>query len=176
MLLLQQFRARGRGWGRGNFSGNNNSNSGGNNDFQKRSREEEWDPEYTPKSKKYYLVRTWVLSHPCAPGVSGLTLTHQVRLRVTPHGKLLARARGALVPAPCRVVPIKRIPKGGRRGAVQGGASLSHLLSLASRAARRPRGRGHGQVGEQGPRPWRLPPGKRPLHVPQVQHQPQVGS
>ncbi|NXR89625.1 TR150 protein, partial [Hypocryptadius cinnamomeus] len=50
-----QFRARGRGWGRGNFSGNNNSNSGGNNDFQKRSREEEWDPEYTPKSKKYYL-------------------------------------------------------------------------------------------------------------------------
>ncbi|XP_042741088.1 thyroid hormone receptor-associated protein 3 isoform X2 [Lagopus muta] len=49
------FRARGRGWGRGNFSGNNNSNSGGNNDFQKRSREEDWDPEYTPKSKKYYL-------------------------------------------------------------------------------------------------------------------------
>lgn len=72
VLLLQQFRARGRGWGRGNFSGNNNSNSGGNNDFQKRSREEEWDPEYTPKSKKYYLVRTWVLRHPCAPGVSGL--------------------------------------------------------------------------------------------------------
>ncbi|GAB0199483.1 thyroid hormone receptor-associated protein 3 [Grus japonensis] len=50
-----QFRARGRGWGRGNFSGNNNSNSGGNNDFQKRNRDEEWDPEYTPKSKKYYL-------------------------------------------------------------------------------------------------------------------------
>lgn len=48
-----QFRARGRGWGRGNYSGNNNNNS--NNDFQKRSREEEWDPEYTPKSKKYYL-------------------------------------------------------------------------------------------------------------------------
>ncbi|XP_024410346.1 thyroid hormone receptor-associated protein 3 isoform X2 [Desmodus rotundus] len=47
------FRARGRGWGRGSYSGNNNNNS--NNDFQKRSREEEWDPEYTPKSKKYYL-------------------------------------------------------------------------------------------------------------------------
>ncbi|EHB17119.1 Thyroid hormone receptor-associated protein 3 [Heterocephalus glaber] len=47
-----QFRARGRGWGRGNYSGNNNNSS---NDFQKRSREEEWDPEYTPKSKKYYL-------------------------------------------------------------------------------------------------------------------------
>lgn len=72
VLLLQQFRARGRGWGRGNFSGNNNSNSGGNSDFQKRSREEEWDPEYTPKSKKYYLVRTLVLRHPCAPDVSGL--------------------------------------------------------------------------------------------------------
>ncbi|EPY79801.1 thyroid hormone receptor-associated protein 3 [Camelus ferus] len=48
-----QFRARGRGWGRGNYSGNNNSSS--SNDFQKRNREEEWDPEYTPKSKKYYL-------------------------------------------------------------------------------------------------------------------------
>uniref|UniRef100_A0A8P0T1T9 Thyroid hormone receptor associated protein 3 n=2 Tax=Canis lupus familiaris TaxID=9615 RepID=A0A8P0T1T9_CANLF len=48
-----QFRARGRGWGRGTYSGNNNNNS--NNDFQKRNREEEWDPEYTPKSKKYYL-------------------------------------------------------------------------------------------------------------------------
>ncbi|XP_040830142.1 thyroid hormone receptor-associated protein 3 [Ochotona curzoniae] len=47
------FRARGRGWGRGNYSGNNNNSS--NNDFQKRTREEEWDPEYTPKSKKYYL-------------------------------------------------------------------------------------------------------------------------
>ncbi|KAK1340204.1 hypothetical protein QTO34_018769 [Cnephaeus nilssonii] len=43
----------GRGWGRGSYSGNNNNSS--NNDFQKRSREEEWDPEYTPKSKKYYL-------------------------------------------------------------------------------------------------------------------------
>uniref|UniRef100_A0A2K5CQ20 Thyroid hormone receptor associated protein 3 n=1 Tax=Aotus nancymaae TaxID=37293 RepID=A0A2K5CQ20_AOTNA len=37
-----QFRAKGRGWGRGNYSGNNNNNK-------------EWDPEYTPKSKKYYL-------------------------------------------------------------------------------------------------------------------------
>ncbi|XP_053562998.1 thyroid hormone receptor-associated protein 3 isoform X4 [Bombina bombina] len=50
-----QYRARGtRAWGRGAFSGNNNNN---NNDFQKRSKDEEWDPEYTPKSKKYYLVR-----------------------------------------------------------------------------------------------------------------------
>ncbi|KAE8624170.1 hypothetical protein XENTR_v10005852 [Xenopus tropicalis] len=48
-----QYRARGtRPWGRGAFPGNNNNN---NNDFQKRNRDEEWDPEYTPKSKKYYL-------------------------------------------------------------------------------------------------------------------------
>ncbi|XP_068125167.1 thyroid hormone receptor-associated protein 3 isoform X2 [Hyperolius riggenbachi] len=49
-----QYRARGtRPWGRGAFPGNNNNN---NNDFQKRPpRDEEWDPEYTPKSKKYYL-------------------------------------------------------------------------------------------------------------------------
>ncbi|XP_044143635.1 thyroid hormone receptor-associated protein 3 isoform X3 [Bufo gargarizans] len=51
-----QYRARGtRPWNsRGSYSGNNNNN---NNDFQKRNRDEEWDPEYTPKSKKYYLVR-----------------------------------------------------------------------------------------------------------------------
>ncbi|XP_044143634.1 thyroid hormone receptor-associated protein 3 isoform X2 [Bufo gargarizans] len=49
-----QYRARGtRPWNsRGSYSGNNNNN---NNDFQKRNRDEEWDPEYTPKSKKYYL-------------------------------------------------------------------------------------------------------------------------
>ncbi|CAJ0964989.1 unnamed protein product [Ranitomeya imitator] len=48
-----QYRARGtRPWNRGAFSGSNNNN---NNDFQKRNRDEEWDPEYTPKSKKYYL-------------------------------------------------------------------------------------------------------------------------
>ncbi|XP_070620233.1 thyroid hormone receptor-associated protein 3 isoform X4 [Erythrolamprus reginae] len=53
---FQQFRARGRGWGRGTFSANTNTNNSGTSaDFQKRSREEDWDPEYTPKSKKYYL-------------------------------------------------------------------------------------------------------------------------
>ncbi|CAD7694095.1 unnamed protein product [Nyctereutes procyonoides] len=41
---------RGRGWGRGTYSGNNN-NYNSNNDFQKRNLEEEWDPEYTHKSK-----------------------------------------------------------------------------------------------------------------------------
>lgn len=74
VLLVQQFRARGRGWGRGNFSGNNNSNSGGNNDFQKRNRDEEWDPEYTPKSKKYYLVCVLSIeTHTYTPGISGLS-------------------------------------------------------------------------------------------------------
>ncbi|XP_063810472.1 thyroid hormone receptor-associated protein 3 isoform X2 [Pseudophryne corroboree] len=47
------FRARGtRPWSRGAFPANNNNN---NNELQKRNRDEEWDPEYTPKSKKYYL-------------------------------------------------------------------------------------------------------------------------
>ncbi|XP_029475081.1 thyroid hormone receptor-associated protein 3 isoform X4 [Rhinatrema bivittatum] len=50
-----QFRARGRGWGRGTFPASSTNNSNNNNDFQKRNRDEEWDPEYTPKSKKYYL-------------------------------------------------------------------------------------------------------------------------
>ncbi|KAI5935678.1 Thyroid hormone receptor-associated protein 3 [Manis javanica] len=45
-----QYRARGRGWGRGGYSANSSSN-----DFQKKNQDEEWDPEYTPKSKKYYL-------------------------------------------------------------------------------------------------------------------------
>lgn len=54
--------------------------------------------------------------------------------------------------------------------------SVFHLLSLASsRAARRPGGRRGGQVGEQ--RPWSgcLPQRTRPLHVSEVEHQPQVG-
>ncbi|KAG8444432.1 hypothetical protein GDO86_009567 [Hymenochirus boettgeri] len=48
------FRIRGRGRVRGVFAGStgpvNTSTS-----FQKRPKEEEWDPEYTPKSKKYFL-------------------------------------------------------------------------------------------------------------------------
>ncbi|XP_038657535.1 thyroid hormone receptor-associated protein 3-like isoform X2 [Scyliorhinus canicula] len=50
-----QFRIRGRGYGRGAFPGPSNSSNPGNPTFQKRPREEDWDPEYTPKSKKYYL-------------------------------------------------------------------------------------------------------------------------
>ncbi|XP_069478723.1 thyroid hormone receptor-associated protein 3 [Ambystoma mexicanum] len=41
-----QYRARGRGWGRGAFT---------SNDFKNRSKDEEWDPESAPKSKKYYV-------------------------------------------------------------------------------------------------------------------------
>ncbi|XP_006625948.1 bcl-2-associated transcription factor 1 isoform X2 [Lepisosteus oculatus] len=51
-----QFRIRGsRGRGRGVFSGPNPGPSVPNIPFQKRPKEEEWDPEYTPKSKKYFL-------------------------------------------------------------------------------------------------------------------------
>ncbi|XP_042188725.1 bcl-2-associated transcription factor 1 isoform X2 [Callorhinchus milii] len=51
------FRIRGgRGRARGTFSGLSAvSTSATNPNFQKRSKEEEWDPEYTPKSKKYFL-------------------------------------------------------------------------------------------------------------------------
>ncbi|XP_048452454.1 bcl-2-associated transcription factor 1 isoform X5 [Rhincodon typus] len=53
----KQFRIRGgRGRARGTFSGSSTvSTSTANPNFQKRSKEEEWDPEYTPKSKKYFL-------------------------------------------------------------------------------------------------------------------------
>ncbi|XP_069743335.1 bcl-2-associated transcription factor 1-like isoform X2 [Narcine bancroftii] len=52
-----QFRIKGgRGRARGAFSGSNTvSANTANPHFQKRSKEEEWDPEYTPKSKKYFL-------------------------------------------------------------------------------------------------------------------------
>ncbi|XP_074000540.1 bcl-2-associated transcription factor 1 isoform X1 [Numenius arquata] len=49
------FRIRGRGRARGVFAGTNTGPSNSNTTFQKRPKEEEWDPEYTPKSKKYFL-------------------------------------------------------------------------------------------------------------------------
>ncbi|XP_074846607.1 bcl-2-associated transcription factor 1 isoform X5 [Carettochelys insculpta] len=49
------FRIRGRGRARGVFAGTNTGPSNQNATFQKRPKEEEWDPEYTPKSKKYFL-------------------------------------------------------------------------------------------------------------------------
>ncbi|XP_065256787.1 bcl-2-associated transcription factor 1 isoform X2 [Emys orbicularis] len=49
------FRIRGRGRARGVFAGTNTGPSNSNATFQKRPKEEEWDPEYTPKSKKYFL-------------------------------------------------------------------------------------------------------------------------
>lgn len=66
---------RGRGWNRGNYPGGNNNNNSSNGNPanmnpQGRPPEEEWDPEYTPKSRKYYLVsrvdRSWLL------GITGL--------------------------------------------------------------------------------------------------------
>lgn len=49
------FRIRGRGRARGVFAGTNPGPNNSNSTFQKRPKEEEWDPEYTPKSKKYFL-------------------------------------------------------------------------------------------------------------------------
>ncbi|KAG9493461.1 hypothetical protein GDO78_001394 [Eleutherodactylus coqui] len=51
-----QFRIRGRGRARGVFAGTSTAPVNTATTFQKRTKEEEWDPEYTPKSKKYFLV------------------------------------------------------------------------------------------------------------------------
>uniref|UniRef100_A0A671U460 Thyroid hormone receptor associated protein 3b n=1 Tax=Sparus aurata TaxID=8175 RepID=A0A671U460_SPAAU len=48
-------RVRGRGWNRGNYPGNNSNGNPANINPAVRPPEEEWDPEYTPKSRKYYL-------------------------------------------------------------------------------------------------------------------------
>ncbi|XP_041725596.1 thyroid hormone receptor-associated protein 3-like isoform X2 [Coregonus clupeaformis] len=62
-----QFRIRGRGWNRGNYQGNNTTNGNPPNmDIPVHPKNEDWDPEYTPKSRKYYLhddregERKWV--------------------------------------------------------------------------------------------------------------------
>ncbi|XP_072265041.1 bcl-2-associated transcription factor 1 isoform X2 [Pyxicephalus adspersus] len=49
------FRIRGRGRARGVFAGTSAAPVNTTPSFQKRPKEEEWDPEYTPKSKKYFL-------------------------------------------------------------------------------------------------------------------------
>ncbi|XP_068087740.1 bcl-2-associated transcription factor 1 isoform X2 [Hyperolius riggenbachi] len=49
------FRIRGRGRARGVFAGTSATPVNTAPGFQKRLKEEEWDPEYTPKSKKYFL-------------------------------------------------------------------------------------------------------------------------
>ncbi|XP_030002978.1 thyroid hormone receptor-associated protein 3b isoform X2 [Sphaeramia orbicularis] len=48
-------RVRGRGWNRGNYPGNNSNGNPATMNPPVRPPEEEWDPEYTPKSRKYYL-------------------------------------------------------------------------------------------------------------------------
>lgn len=58
LLCWFQFpRVRGRGWNRGNYPGNNSNGNPANMNPAARPPDEEWDPEYTPKSRKYYLVR-----------------------------------------------------------------------------------------------------------------------
>ncbi|XP_038580195.1 thyroid hormone receptor-associated protein 3b isoform X3 [Micropterus salmoides] len=49
-------RVRGRGWNRGNYPGNSSNGNPANMNPPVRPPEEEWDPEYTPKSRKYYLA------------------------------------------------------------------------------------------------------------------------
>ncbi|XP_075453523.1 bcl-2-associated transcription factor 1 isoform X1 [Ascaphus truei] len=50
-----QFRIRGRGRAQGVFAGTSTGPVNTSTAFQTRPKEEEWDPEYTPKSKKYFL-------------------------------------------------------------------------------------------------------------------------
>ncbi|XP_068071213.1 thyroid hormone receptor-associated protein 3b isoform X3 [Danio rerio] len=47
-------RMRGRGWNRGNYPGNNPNINPPNMGGPPRPPDEEWDPEYTPKSRKYF--------------------------------------------------------------------------------------------------------------------------
>ncbi|CAG03501.1 unnamed protein product [Tetraodon nigroviridis] len=47
-----QVQIRGRGWNRGSFQGNCSHS----NNLMLLPNKDEWDPEYTPKSRKYYLV------------------------------------------------------------------------------------------------------------------------
>lgn len=56
IFFFQFPRVRGRGWNRGNYPGNNSNGNPANMNPVVRPPEEEWDPEYTPKSRKYYLV------------------------------------------------------------------------------------------------------------------------
>ncbi|TWW80062.1 Thyroid hormone receptor-associated protein 3 [Takifugu flavidus] len=46
-----QVRIRGRGWNRGSFQGN----ASHSNNLAAHPNKDEWDPEFTPKSRKYYL-------------------------------------------------------------------------------------------------------------------------
>ncbi|XP_055760764.1 thyroid hormone receptor-associated protein 3-like isoform X3 [Salvelinus fontinalis] len=61
-----QFRIRGRGWNRENYQGNNSNSNTANMGIPVHPKNEDWDPEYTPKSRKYYLhddregERKWV--------------------------------------------------------------------------------------------------------------------
>lgn len=69
LCVFGQFpRVRGRGWNRGNYPGNNSNGNPANMNPVVRPPEEEWDPEYTPKSRKYYLVSC--VSQDTAPWVS----------------------------------------------------------------------------------------------------------
>lgn len=50
--VSQQLRIRGRSWNRGNVHGSSN----GDSQMNMSAKNDDWDQEYTPKSKKYFLV------------------------------------------------------------------------------------------------------------------------
>ncbi|XP_062322434.1 thyroid hormone receptor-associated protein 3 isoform X4 [Osmerus eperlanus] len=63
-----QLRIRGRGWNRGNYQGNHQGNHQGNggvpSNVPPHANNEDWDPEFTPKSRKYYLTTALLISPP----------------------------------------------------------------------------------------------------------------
>ncbi|XP_078108539.1 thyroid hormone receptor-associated protein 3 isoform X1 [Sander vitreus] len=50
-----QVRIRGRSWNRGNYQGNSSHGTNTTANVAVQPKNEDWDPEYTPKSRKYYL-------------------------------------------------------------------------------------------------------------------------
>lgn len=69
ILQFQQVQIRGRGWNRGNCQGNSSLSNPMNMAGPKK---EDWDPEYTPKSKQYYLVGTMSYPNALISFISGL--------------------------------------------------------------------------------------------------------
>lgn len=63
IIKSQQIQVRGRGWNRISFQGNS-SHSNNMPNMAVNPHKEEWDPEYTPKSRKYYLVHLTSFNSP----------------------------------------------------------------------------------------------------------------
>lgn len=76
-LKLQQVRIRGRGWNRGNYLGNC-SQSNNMLNMAAHPKNEDWDPEYTPKSRKYYLVG--LISFQRTPSKHSVVVANQAQI------------------------------------------------------------------------------------------------